>query len=194
MKSNVKKFLSTVCILTSFSVIFAPGLVKDSSRNEEYSADFSSAAVAPAPVCDPVAVLMPLLRKKNHQEFYDKVIELMNKNLISKSVAVLLIMVDQLTVAGEKRGDWIISDLEVEDMIRSGDARNVMAHIQDMYNEWLVTSRIVFYLENALDSRAIESFPCVKVYVNGEKSEDEVNVSLDQALRELNPSSTKSFN
>ncbi len=44
MKLNVKRFLSTLCVLTSVSGMFAPALVKASSTHEEYGRDFSSSA------------------------------------------------------------------------------------------------------------------------------------------------------
>ncbi len=42
MKSNVKKFLSTMCVLASALGVFAPSWAKASSDHEEYGADFSS--------------------------------------------------------------------------------------------------------------------------------------------------------
>ena len=42
MKSSVKRFLSTLCVLTSVSGVFTPTLVNASSTHEEYGRDFSS--------------------------------------------------------------------------------------------------------------------------------------------------------
>ena len=218
MKSNVKRFLSTLCVLTSVSGIFAPALVKASSDVEKYGNDFCgegdhsvcSSAAAAATVtedvsCDPATILMPLLRKENHQKFYDKVVELMNKNLISKPVAVLLIIVDQSIETGfkiessyyGKKGtkEWVVSDSHVENMIRSGKFVGIDDCLIDI-DRYVSEMSQVITPENDLDYRAISIFSQIEEFHRDSYDYDcdyyrEHSISLDRALERLNPSNPK---
>ena len=198
MKSNVKRFLSTICVLTSVSGMFAPTLVKASSTHEEYGADFSgAAAAAPAPAADAdvADVLMPLLGKKNHQEFYNKVIEFMNKNLISEYVAVLLIVFDQLQLIGFSESVYDISDSQVENMIRSGSVRDISQTLRYLCT-YLSEASQAFTQENTLGYRAVNVFLLADRFNEIEtchvSKSKKGYISFSNALKVLNPSNPTS--
>lgn len=208
MKSNIKKFLSTLCVLTSVSGGLAPVLVNASSDGEKYGMNFcenenrsvcSSAAAAENVSVDPIVDIMCSLRGEDHQKFYDKVIELENKKLIDETVAVSLIVVDQLTGNGIKYISSIsgvmINDSDVYDMIRSGNVRSIDSKIQTL-NDRRSGMSFCIYPDDDLGYRALYIFSLAKgssekrfrFHMEDSDEEGSSVLTLDEALKKLNPS------
>ncbi len=131
MKSNVKRFLSTLCVLTSVSGVFAPNLVNASSTREEYGADFSSAADDDDVVV--VKKIVPLIHRnhqivydedhekdyfKYHQELYDMVMELYKERKISLLTAYMIVVLDQMVESCKL--EWMFKESDIEKSITTG--------------------------------------------------------------------------
>ena len=130
MKSNVKRFLSTLCVLASVSGVLAPTLVNASSTREEYGADFSSAAADDDVV---VKKIVPLIHRnhqivydedhekdyfKYHQELYDMVMELYEKKEISLLTAYMIVVLDQMVESCKL--EWMFKEPDIEESITTG--------------------------------------------------------------------------
>ena len=131
MKSNVKRFLSTLCVLASVSGVLAPTLVNASSTREEYGADFSSAAADDDVVV--VKKIVPLIHRnhqivydedhekdyfKYHQELYDMVMELYEKKEISLLTAYMIVVLDQMVESCKL--EWMFKEPDIEESITTG--------------------------------------------------------------------------
>ena len=130
MKSNVKRFLSTLCVLASVSGVFAPNLVNASSNREEYGADFSGAAADDDVV---VKKIVPLIHRnhqivydedyekdyfKYHQELYDMVMKLYKEKKISLLTAYMIVVLDQMVELCKL--EWMFKESDIEKSITTG--------------------------------------------------------------------------
>lgn len=140
MKSNVKKFLSTMCVLASALGAFAPSWAKASSDHEKYGADFSDASAVPAPAAPatpaaPVAlaiapavpdeIINELIRLKHeidkatrgglylncHQNFYNLVLKLEKEGTLTLFSAFMTLMYGQTRQ---------LSDDEIKELLATG--------------------------------------------------------------------------
>ena len=199
MKSNVKRFLSTLCVLTSVSGIFAPALVKASSDVEKYGNDFCgegdhsvcSSAAAAATVtedvsCDPATILMPLFRKENHQEFYDKVIELLREEKISLRSAYFMVLLDQMVESSKTYADKFLSYDEIKKSISTGkwNKERIVEMFDSMFHGYVGPRGDLWHCSN-LECRAIAYFEddCLFYLFKGDFS------ILGYSLKHLNPRS-----
>ncbi len=180
MRSNIKRVLSTLCVLSSVSGVLTPALVNASSAHEEYSKDFSSAAT-PAAAASTSAedtssyaadIIIPLMRKRNHQKLYDAVVKLEKEGKLSSSSAFMVVVLDQIIkystyvvvddldpMYGKvEDGDWIFSNSDIREAITNENWEKCEEKMDELFerlhNNYETCGGVWLTEDNDLESRA----------------------------------------
>lgn len=186
MKSNVKRFLSTLCVVTSIFGVVAPNLVSAVYPEvQDYSTLLDDLRLCDECKVDESCInnIINELRSENHQEFYNKIIRLKDSGLVKSFAAVMLIVINQTQKSGceeswteiEFKEDWFLSNDKVKEMAHTENWRYGVEQLMD------IAKNDVSLNIDKLGYRALRIFD----YLISRR------IKLNNALTSLDPSNPK---